>query len=621
MAPHVARQQTNIIDIAHYLENPVSRGLYSFLKYPIEKGLSITAVNNAYRRLSSESHDGDFFNAALDVLGVKYSIATEDLKKIPVSGPLVVVSNHPFGGLEGLVIGALLMGIRPDFKMMGNYLLGQFRELRAWLVSVDPFGNGQSKPSNVGPMKQCLRWVKDGGALITFPAGEVSHLVVKKRQVADPPWSPHIGAIIRHAHACALPMYFDGRNSSLFQLAGMVHPRLRTAMLARELTNKTHSRVRVFAGRPVPWSRLKDFDSDEQRVNYLRMRSHVLRHRTSKEKRRISSFVPVIIRKTAPEAIPRPADSGRLRREVEALSDHQHLVQVGDFSVYVASSHEIPKVLREIGRLRELTFREVQEGTGKALDLDRFDQHYRHLFLWNHGTEELVGAYRLGLADEILGTHGKKGLYTNTLFRFKPAFLARLGNAMELGRSFVRSEYQRKKACLSLIWRGIGEFIGQNPHYTILFGPVSISEEYHFLSKNLMVQFLRDKKLDPELSRYVRARKPHRMLGGSKVKGVDRTALRSSLRTMEDVSALVSEIEADGKGVPVLLKHYLKLNATLLSFNKDKSFSNVLDGLIWVDLTRVEKRLLKRYMGETAFCAFTQYHAGSEDVASSVTTP
>jgi len=601
------------------LGNPVSRGLYSFLKYPIEKGLAIREINNVYSKLASQSYEEDFFHAALDVLGVKYSMAAEDLKKIPTTGPLVVVSNHPFGGLEGLLIGALLTGIRSDFKVMGNYLLGQFPELRDWLISVDPFGNGKSRSSNVGPMKECLRWVKDGGALIAFPAGEVSHLVVRKRQVSDPPWSPHIGAIIRHAQASALPVYFDGRNSSLFQLAGLVHPLLRTAMLARELTNKTSSCVRVFAGKPVPWSRLKDFRSDEQRINYLRTRSYVLRHRILNGRRGISSFVPVMIKRTEPAAIPGPADSGRLRREVEALADHQHLLKVGDFSVYVASAREIPEVLREIGRLRELTFREVQEGTGKAIDLDRFDRHYLHLFLWNHGTEELVGAYRLGLADEILRVHGKKGLYTNTLFRFKPAFLARLGDAIELGRSFLRSEYQRKQACLSLLWRGIGEFIARNPQYTTLFGPVSISEEYHFVSKNLMVQFLREKKLDQELSKYVKARKPHRMRGGSKVKGVDRKALSSSLRTMEDVSALVSEIEADGKGVPVLLKHYLKLNATLLSFNKDKSFSNVVDGLIWVDLMGVEERLLKRYMGETAFRAFTQYHRGSENVATLLT--
>jgi putative hemolysin len=306
---------------------------------------------------------------------------------------------------------------------------------------------------------------------------------------------------------------------------------------------------------------------------------------------------------------------------VESLSDDQHLAKVGDFSVYGAPSHRIPEVLREIGRLRELTFREVHEGTGKAIDLDRFDWHYRHLFCWNHRTEELVGAYRLALADKILRTQGKKGLYTNTLFRFKPAFLARLGSAMELGRSFLRPEYQRKQSCLSLLWRGIGEFIGRHPHYTILFGPVSISQEYHFLSKNLMVQFLRENKLNRELCKYVKARKPHRMMGGNGVKGLDTKALRSSLRTVEDVSALVSEIEADGKGVPVMLRHYLKLNATLLSFNKDKSFSNVVDGLIWVDLTRVEKRLLKRYMGETAFLAFTRHHAGSEERTSSFKTP
>jgi len=218
---------------------------------------------------------------------------------------------------------------------------------------------------------------------------------------------------------------------------------------------------------------------------------------------------------------------------------------------------------------------------------------------------ELVGAYRLGLTDMILDRFGPNGLYTTTLFKYKPKLISRLKHSIELGRSFIRPEYQKKSNCLSMLWQGIGRFLGQHHRYRILFGPVSISREYNALSKDLMVQFLRRSKLDPEFSRYVKPRKPHR---GKSLKRTYKKSLPDSLRDIEDVAFLISEIESEGKGIPILLRHYLKLNASLLSFNVDKKFSDVIDGLVFVDLTKTDIKILKRFMGEDAFQRFAAYH-------------
>lgn len=211
----------------------------------------------------------------------------------------------------------------------------------------------------------------------------------------------------------------------------------------------------------------------------------------------------------------------------------------------------------------------------------------------------------MGLTDEILLNQGAKGLYTSTLFRFRGGFLHELGAAIELGRSFIRPEYQRKSSSLPLLWKGIAEFILQNPKYGRLFGPVSISQDYQRLSRDLIVMFLRQKKMDDNLSRLVSPRTPARL---RRKKPIRRRSLRHALYDTEEISLLVSEIEADGKGMPVLLKHYLKLEATLLSFNLDRAFSNVLDGLILLDLTKTESKTVKRFLGEEGYRAFRNHH-------------
>jgi hypothetical protein len=266
-------------------------------------------------------------------------------------------------------------------------------------------------------------------------------------------------------------------------------------------------------------------------------------------------------------------------------------------------------VLLEIGRLREKTFRDVGEGTGKTCDIDWFDQHYLHLFVWDHYACEVVGSYRLGQTDTILTHFGKKGLYASTLFEFKDEFLKALNPALELGRSFVSAPYQKKYYALSMLWQGIGTFITTNPHYHVLFGPVSISNDYHAISKNIIVQFLQDSKVDPELSRYVKAKHPVRNI---KIKELENCSFHLSFPTIEHVSALVSEIEKDGKGVPVLLRHYLKLNGTILSFNIDNHFSRAIDSLLVVDLKKTDSKLLKRFMGAEGAAQFLYYHDNIE---------
>ncbi len=416
---------------------------------------------------------------------------------------------------------------------------------------------------------------------------------LRKGCIADPVWHKTVAGLVRRSGATVLTMFFDGHNSMVFQLSGLIHPKLRTALLPSEMLKRTGSRVAVRIGRPIEPRKVSRYPDDRTLTSYLRFKTYMLKWRESPIRPR---FAPRACEGTfEPLAVPQPCHE--LAAEVSRLPASALLAEQGKYQVFLAGAREIGSLLAEIGQLRERTFRAVGEGTGRACDVDRFDSHYQHLFLWNSANREVVGSYRLGMVDKILKEQGAAGLYTNTLFKLKPGLLDRLGPALEMGRSFVRQEYQGQAIPLALIWRGIGEYLVRNPTYKVLFGPVSISKEYEGLSRRLMVDFLTKRFSHATLGPLVRPRNPLR----DRLSRQESDALVALVRDADDVSALVSEIEADSKGLPVLLRHYLRLNAFLLSFNLDASFGNCIDGLIVVDLRTAEPKLLRRYLGNAGY--------------------
>ena len=317
--------------------------------------------------------------------------------------------------------------------------------------------------------------MKAGHVLVLFPAGEVSSIHLTQRQVTDPMWYATTARIVRKAGAPVLPVFFEGANSALFQAAGLVHPGLRTALLPHELLNKQNKTIKVRAGGLVPFQKLERLVGDYELTNYLRMRTYALKHRETIKLMNKRKTVVSQKGSDAPFRLiePKPGQ-GLLEEEVRKLPRDQILIETGDYTVFHARAHHIPNLLYEIGRLREITFRKNGEGTGKAVDLDRFDLYYTHLFVWNNKEREVVGAYRLGLVDLILDRFGQEGLYSSTLFNYKDSFLQRIASGIELGRSFVRSEYQKLYLPLLLLWKGIARFTVRNPSYTTLFGLVSV---------------------------------------------------------------------------------------------------------------------------------------------------
>lgn len=574
----------------------------------IERALAFPTLNEIYAQIKSRPNDNrDFPDKVLDALHIRVRVLDDNLARIPTTGPVVVVANHPFGAIEGLVLYSILRRVRPDVKLLANYLLSAIPDLHDNLIFVDPFGGPGAARKNLASMRCAVDWVSQGGVLGVFPSGEVSHLTLRRRTIADPPWSSSIGRMIMRTEASVVPIFFYGRNSAFFQLSGIVHPQIRTTLLSRELLKKRRHTVRLRVGSTIPSNRIATFTDPQVLTNYLRVRTYILKSHDVREARARRAALVRETEHAAPIAAPEPVEA--MVDEIALLPDDQRLMSHRDMDVLIAEADRIPTVLREIGRLREVTFRQVGEGTGSATDLDRFDQHYLHLLVWNRAKAHVVGAYRMGLTDRILPTLGVEGLYTSTLFRFKRRLLDQISPAIELGRSFVRPSDQRSFAPLMLLWCGVGRFIASHPRYRHLFGTVSISAEYSSMSKRLLMHFLQTHRALPQLAGLLKPRNPPRQRPSH---DLDLAALSTVVNDVGGVNELLADLETDGKSMPVLLRQYLKLNGRLLGLNIDPDFGNVLDGLMLFDVLDIPRPLLNRYMGADRAAGFFAFHGRRE---------
>ena len=596
-----------MFDLDQRIQFPLPDVLRKAMKPLLSKALGLDQLERTYDAAraahATRPDSGTLFawmDCVLKSMNIDYQVEGLSAQAVPRTGPLVIVANHPFGLMDPLVVAHLVSQHRSDVRIMANSLITGLPELQAHSLAVNPFRGPRAAQQNIAPMKAALQHLKSGGALLVFPAGEVSHYQPGKGLV-EGKWSANIAALIRRTEASVLPIHVSGRNSAIFQASGMVHKLLRTGMLVREFLRQKESLVQIHLGAVLTHAMLPKEQSNAEVMAFLQRRTMMLSRRGQ------GAGAVVETSRLGPVGAG-PAREGLGREIAELQRLGAGLVSQGSLTVFSARAPQIPLVLQEIGRQREITFRAVGEGTGNDVDLDRFDQHYLHLFLWDHEHNALVGAYRLGCVDEILRDHGPSGLYTSTLFRFRKGFLSAATDAVEMGRSFITEAYQRDSVAMPLLWKGIIQWLGQQKRYRKLFGPVSISDEYTAASRRLMVRYLRERHAHTALAGTVKPRIPFVGFG---INATERELIGSRLVDADECSALVSTIEQDGKGFPVLLKHYLRLNGKILCFNRDPSFGNVVDGLIMVDMLDTDPRLPSRLMGRAAWADYLLYHQGN----------
>ncbi|MGF1586441.1 MAG: lysophospholipid acyltransferase family protein [Bacteroidales bacterium] len=548
--------------------------------------LKLNRVNNLYSLLP-ESSPIDFVNITLEQLQIRFELKPEELEKIPETGSFIAIANHPYGGIDSLLMVKAIYEKRPDIKIMANYLLKRLKAVEDIILPVNPFDTAQSNRSSYEGLKAGLNHLAEGHCVGIFPAGEVSTWQCDSNVIVDKEWNRSVLKFIQRANVPVIPIYFHGTNSRMFHFLGRVHPVLRTARLPSELFNKKDKTIQIRIGSQISIPDQARLNNISEYGRYLRAKIYSLG--TTLENGKTLSFKSYhSLRKEADliKPIPKPL----LLKEIDEIRKSYELFSSGNYCVICAPASLIPGLLTETGRLRELTFRLAGEGTGKNCDTDDYDSYYHHLIMWDTEKERIAGGYRIGKGREIIERHGIKGLYVNSLFEIKDEFEYTLRESIELGRSFVTPDYQRRVLPLYLLWKGILCFLIKNPEYRYLYGPVSISKDISEFSKKIIIEFTRKYYFNHDLSSMFTSRRRFHYAGGNIVDS--EILIAGAGKDINRLESIINDVQP-GFRMPVLLKKYLSLNAKILGFNIDPGFNNCLDGLMFLDMYDIPEEFIK----------------------------
>ncbi len=581
-------------------------GKFGILKNQLASAImrltKITDVNKLYDILKDKSGK-DFFDSFVRERNIQYIVFEEDLAKIPKTGAFILVSNHPLGAIDGILMTKILTEIRPDFKVMGNFLLEKIEPMKPYVIPVNPFGSRKDVRSSATGMRETLKHLENGGCVGIFPAGEVSNKNNPFNEILDKNWELPALKLIKKAKVPVMPMYFHAKNSTLFYQMSKIHPDLQTLLLPSEMMKNREHPIRVRLGKPVSVKVLEDYDTLEELGAFLQKKIYMLKSYYEKRKsladqlklpnlklnfhlNKEENVVQNIIDETPKED---------LVSEIKTLyHTDKMLFRNGNYEVFFCAYDEIPSVMREIGRQRELTFRAIGEGSNLPFDLDIYDEYYHHLFLWDSAAEKLVGAYRMALGAEVMKKYGIDGFYTSSLFEFDPELQPFFRKVIEMGRAYISQEYQQKPLPLFLLWRGIVHVCLRNPGHKFLMGGVSISDKFSEFSKSLMIEFMRSNYYDSAVAQYIHPKNEFKVKLRDRDKNLFFDEVESDLNKLDKI---IDDLEPEMR-LPVLIKKYIKQNAKVISFNVDPNFNDAIDGLMYIRISELPESTIRPVLEE-----------------------
>jgi putative hemolysin len=566
----------------------------TFIGWLLMKVLKISTLNKIYNRNKHLEHV-NFLNAILEDFQIKFEIPEEDLKRLPKDGAYITVSNHPLGGIDGILLLKLMLEQRKDFKIIANFLLHRITPLKPYIMPVNPFEDRKDVKSSIAGFKNAILHLREGHPLGIFPAGEVSTYRDGKL-VVDKPWEEAAMKLIKKAEVPIVPIYFHAKNSKLFYKLSKISDTFRTAKLPSELLTQKRRTIKVRIGKPIAVKDQNEYETLEGFSEFIRKKTYMLSNAFEDKSKILDNISSSLKTPKPPKNIVTPVDIAIMLQEVELLrKDNSRLLESKNYEVFLADAKKIPNILREIGRLREITFREVGEGTNEAIDLDTFDNYYHHMFLWDSQKQIIAGAYRMGLGSKIFANHGINGFYLQDLFRFEPELYKMMSESIEMGRAFIIKEYQQKPMPLFLLWKGIVHTTLRYPEHNYLIGGVSISNQFSNFSKSLMIEFMKSHYYDPYIAQYVRPKKEFKV----KLKDADKDFVFDETEAdLNKFDKIIDEVEPGALRLPVLLKKYIKQNARLVAFNVDPLFNNAVDGLMYIKIADLPESTVRPVMEE-----------------------
>jgi|TARA_R110002012_G_scaffold152027_2_gene311968 putative hemolysin len=583
---------------AKEVANAINLGKYgfigTFMGWILMKVLKISTLNAIYNR-NKHLSDLTFLNSLLEEFDIKFEIPEEDLKRLPKDGAYVTISNHPLGGIDGILLLKLMLEQRDDFKIIANFLLHRIEPLKPYVMPVNPFEDHKDAKSSITGFKNAITHIRNGHPLGIFPAGEVSTYRDGKL-VVDKPWEEAAMKLVQKANVPVVPIYFHAKNSPLFYKLSKISDIFRTAKLPSELLTQKRRVIKVRIGKPISVADQNEHSNLASFTEFIRKKTYILANSFAPKEKIIDTISQSLKTIKPPKKIVTPIDRDTMIKEVEFLKDNDgKLLTSKNYEVYLGTANQIPNILQEIGRLREITFREVGEGTNEATDLDKFDMYYHHMFLWDSDTQQIAGAYRMGLGSQIFKRFGIDGFYLQDLFRFEPELYKMMSESIEMGRAFIIKDYQQKPMPLFLLWKGIVNITLRHTEHKFLIGGVSISNQFSNFSKSLMIEFMKSHYYDPYLAQYVHPKKEFKVKLNDADKDFVFDATEADLNKFDKI---IDEIEPGALRLPVLLKKYIKQNARLVAFNVDPLFNNAVDGLMYIKIADLPESTVRPVMEE-----------------------
>lgn len=565
----------------------------TFIGWFLMKITRISSINTYYDKI--KHLDADAYAAAiLKHYEIDFEIPEEDFRRLPKAGAYITVSNHPLGAIDGILLFKLLFGQRSDYKIMANFLLQRMAPIKPYIIPVNPFENRKEARSNIAGFKNALQHLRDGHPLGIFPAGEVSTYRDGKL-IIDRPWQEAALKLIRKAEVPVVPIYFHAKNSTLFYRLAKLNDVFRTARIPSEIHTQRNRPIKIRIGQPISVKTQKEHASFKDFGDLLRKKTYILSN--AYEKERLIDQIPTTLKiPKTPKKIASAVRTEVIQGEIEKLREKNcRLLQSKNYEVFLARKNDMPFILKEIGRQREVTFREIGEGTNNAIDLDVFDTYYHHLFLWDNVEKAIVGAYRMGMGSEIFKKYGIDGFYLQDLFRVEPELYDMMSKSIEMGRAYIVKEYQQKPMPLFLLWKGIVHTTLRFPEHKYLIGGVSISNQFSNFSKSLMIEFMKSHYWDPYVAQYIHPKKEFKV----KLKDADKEFVFDETQAdLNKFDRLINELEPGNLRLPVLIKKYIKQNAKVIAFNVDPLFNNSVDGLMYIKIADLPESTVKPVMEE-----------------------
>ncbi len=565
----------------------------TFISWFLMKVTRLSSINKVYDNIK-HLDAGAYAQACLDHFEIDFEIPEEDYRRLPKDGAYITISNHPLGAIDGILLFKLLFAQRSDYKIMANFLLQRMAPIEPCIIPVNPFENRKDAKSSIAGFKSALQHLIDGHPLGIFPAGEVSTHKDGKL-IVDKPWEEAALKLIRKAEVPVVPIYFHARNSKLFYRLAKISDVFRTAKIPSEVYSQRNRPIKVRIGQPISVKVQKEQESFEDFGELLRKKTYILSN--AYEKERLIDQIPTTLKiPKSPKKIASAVRTEVIQGEIEKLREKDcRLLQSKNYEVFLAREHDMPFILKEIGRQREVTFREIGEGTNNAIDLDVFDTYYHHLFLWDDAEKAIVGAYRMGMGSEIFKKYGIDGFYLQDLFRVEPELYDMMSKSIEMGRAYIVKEYQQKPMPLFLLWKGIVHTTLRHPEHKYLIGGVSISNQFSNFSKSLMIEFMKSHYWDPYVAQYIHPKKEFKV----KLKDADKEFIFDETQAdLNKFDRLIEEVEPGSLRLPVLIKKYIKQNAKVIAFNVDPLFNNSVDGLMYIKIADLPESTVKPVMEE-----------------------